>query len=350
MTLYELETWRSYFSMKQPQHRFTWQKRIPAQISQVWVSASPQNLSSRSVVRSFRCWNSVFSNNWFHGILYEGSLEKTPLKDIWRSSKTSLGYFPKTFVVVRTNWHHLRFMPRSEHKGGWAQEKKPQRWCWDNNFGIKAIALRWNGKVLRLLKQQDITRQIFIEWIIKCYKGSRPLFLDGGNKDDITSCVMIANREVSLRPLLKYDHEEADNRLLLHANHALKFNNYKKLIIASSDTNVLVNVMQHFSYWMFSDLKELWVLSPNKASQKQVIPVHKFVEELDGEVANVLPALHPLTGTILNHICTIFWCLCCSQCSNRGCFRSRQSEVFWKVRVPGICRKSLKDTWGAIHS
>ena len=117
---------------------------------------------------------------------------------------------------------------------------------------------------------------------------------------------MIANREVSLRPLLKYDHEEADNRLLLHANHALKFSNYKKLIIASSDTNVLVNMMQHFSYWIFSDLKELWVLSPNKASQKQVIPVYKFVEELDGEVANVLPALHPLTGTILNHICTIF--------------------------------------------
>ena len=35
--------------------------------------------------------------------------------------------------------------------------------------------------------------QIFIEWIIKSYKGSRPLLLSGGNKDDITSCAMIAN-------------------------------------------------------------------------------------------------------------------------------------------------------------
>ena len=45
---------------------------------------------------------------------------------------------------------------------------------------------------------------------------------------------MIANGEVSFQPLLKCDHEEADDPLLFHANHALKINNYKKLIVASS--------------------------------------------------------------------------------------------------------------------
>ena len=100
--------------------------------------------------------------------------------------------------------------------------------------------------------------QIFIEWNIKSYKGSRPLFLGGGNKDNITSCVIIVNGEVSFLQLLKCDHEEADDQLLYHANHALKINNYKKLIIASPDTDVLVNVIHLFSCWMFSDLKELW--------------------------------------------------------------------------------------------
>ena len=52
---------------------------------------------------------------------------------------------------------------------------------------------------------------------------------------------MIANEEVGFQPLLKCVHEKADDRLLFHANHALKINNYKKLIIASSDTDVLVN-------------------------------------------------------------------------------------------------------------
>ena len=37
--------------------------------------------------------------------------------------------------------------------------------------------------------------QIFIEWVLASYKGSRPLFL-GVNKDDITSCILISNGEV----------------------------------------------------------------------------------------------------------------------------------------------------------
>ena len=69
--------------------------------------------------------------------------------------------------------------------------------------------------------------QIFIEWIIKSYKGSRPLFLVSGNKDDIMSCVMIANGEVRFQLLLEYDHEEADDWLLFHANHALKLTTAK---------------------------------------------------------------------------------------------------------------------------
>ena len=148
--------------------------------------------------------------------------------------------------------------------------------------------------------------QLFIEWIIKSYKGSRPLFLGGDNKDDITSCVIIVNGEVSFQPVLKCDHKEADDRVLFHGNYALKFNNCKKLIITKPDTDMLISVIHHFSCWMFSDLKELWVLGPNKALQKQVIPVHKHIQELDGEVVNVLLALHALKGTSVNHICTIF--------------------------------------------
>ena len=80
---------------------------------------------------------------------------------------------------------------------------------------------------------------IFIEWIIKSYKESRLLFLGGGNKDDITSCVMITNGEVSFQRLLKCDHKEADDWVLSHANHALNINNYKKLIICITEHRCL---------------------------------------------------------------------------------------------------------------
>ena len=61
--------------------------------------------------------------------------------------------------------------------------------------------------------------QIFTERIIKSCKGSRPLFLGDGNKDYITFCVMITNGEVSFQPLLKCYQGEADDRILLYANH-----------------------------------------------------------------------------------------------------------------------------------
>ena len=99
--------------------------------------------------------------------------------------------------------------------------------------------------------------QIFIEWIMTSYKGSIPWFLEGAHKGDITSCVMISNGEVSFQPILRCDHEEADDRILFHANHAIKVNDFKKIIIASPDTDVFVNVIHHFSSWIFSDIKEL---------------------------------------------------------------------------------------------
>ena len=144
-------------------------------------------------------------------------------------------------------------------------------------------------------------KQIFTEWIAKSYKGSRPLFLGGENKDDVRFCVMIADGDVSFQPPLKWDQEEADDPTLFIA---LMSNNYKYLIIASPDTDIFVNVTHHFSYWMFSDLKEPWLLSPNKASHSSH-PCSWLVQELYEEVASVLSLLHAFSGTVLTRICMI---------------------------------------------
>ena len=81
------------------------------------------------------------------------------------------------------------------------------------------------------------------------------LFLGCGNKDGITSCVMIPNGEVSFQPLLKCDHEKYDDWILFHENHTLKINNCKKLIIVSQDADILVNV--NTPLVLFCDLEGL---------------------------------------------------------------------------------------------
>ena len=139
--------------------------------------------------------------------------------------------------------------------------------------------------------------QIFISWVLENYKGFRPVFLGGADRDGITSCIMISNGIASSQQLLKCDHEEADDAMLFHEDHAIKIENFKQIIIVSPDTDVLVSAVHHFSCWVFSDLKELWIIGGKKGTQRQALPVHTLVDKLDGDVVGMLlPALHALTA------------------------------------------------------
>ena len=107
---------------------------------------------------------------------------------------------------------------------------------------------------------------------------------------------MISIGIASSQQFLKCDHEEAGDRMLFHAGHAIQIENFKKIIIVSPDTNVLVSAVHHFSCWVLSDLKELWITGGKKGTQRQALPVHSLVDKLDGDVVEILPALHALTG------------------------------------------------------
>ena len=150
-------------------------------------------------------------------------------------------------------------------------------------------------------------KRVFISWILENYKGSRPIFLGGANKDDTTSCILVSNGIARQQKLLKCNHEEANDRMLFHRNHAIKVGNFKKIVIASPDTDVLVNAIHHFSRWVYLDLKELWITGGKKGAQKQAVPIHTLVEELDEDMVEILPALHALTGiSQLLHLVRIF--------------------------------------------
>ena len=122
------------------------------------------------------------------------------------------------------------------------------------------------------------------------------MFLGGANKDDMTSCYKLMDGNISAQPLLKCFHEEADDRMIFHANHTVKVENYSKIIIASPDTDVFINSIHHFNCWKYADLEELWVVSGKSGSQ-QAFPVHELINKMDGNVIDILPAVHALTGT-----------------------------------------------------
>ena len=108
------------------------------------------------------------------------------------------------------------------------------------------------------LSENNMTfQQFFIEQCVKNHSNDKTIDLGGAHPDDITGCLRITGESVVQHRSLKYDHQEADDRMMFHANHAIKVENYKNFVIASRDTDVFVRALYHFGGWTYSRLKEL---------------------------------------------------------------------------------------------
>ena len=103
------------------------------------------------------------------------------------------------------------------------------------------------------------------------------------------------NDSVSIERLLECSHEEADDRILFHVNHAIKIGNFRSIAIASPDTDVLVAAIHHYKKFIYFDLEELWFTS-GKSDSRTVLPIHDLVNEIDTDVTDILLAIHGLTG------------------------------------------------------
>ena len=73
--------------------------------------------------------------------------------------------------------------------------------------------------------------------------------------------------------------------------------NFESVIIASGDTDVFVCSIYHFNRWIYRGLKEIWIVS-GKSCSTTVFPIHQLAEQLESNVADILPAIHVLTGLL----------------------------------------------------
>ena len=58
---------------------------------------------------------------------------------------------------------------------------------------------------------------------------------------------------------------------MFHANHAIRVENYKNLVIASGHTDGFMCALYHFGRWIYSGLKKLWIVA-GKSNAKFVYP------------------------------------------------------------------------------
>ncbi|KAL9977045.1 hypothetical protein ACROYT_G014408 [Oculina patagonica] len=112
----------------------------------------------------------------------------------------------------------------------------------------------------------------------------------GGDTVDGYVALSVKNRHCHEIPALNSDHEEADTRMLLHAQHASQ--GAQRIIIQSPDTDVLLLCVTHY---VEIGTGELWFRTGVK-DRLRYIPAHKIALNLGPLICKALPAFHALTG------------------------------------------------------
>ena len=121
-----------------------------------------------------------------------------------------------------------------------------------------------------------------------------PIYLGGSLSGDIFGCKKVERGNISDAPNLRWEHEAADDRLMLHIDDAVR-DGYEKIIIASPDTDIFVTALYHYTKWMYVNLQELRMFC-GKGETTRAVPLHAIATKLESTVVDVLPALHALTG------------------------------------------------------
>ena len=93
-----------------------------------------------------------------------------------------------------------------------------------------------------------------------------------------------------------------------HLNHSIKDDGFRKVVIASADTDVFICAIYHYNRWVYRGRKEMWIIS-GKSGSLTAFLIHQLTEKLEHGVVNILPAVHALTDTFYlnNKQSRVFW-------------------------------------------
>ena len=142
-------------------------------------------------------------------------------------------------------------------------------------------------------------QQSFIKWACCNYVSDVPIYLGGAGEESVNACIKVCSNDLSdAVGSLRNTHEEADDRMIFHVHQSVTSKKFERVIIASGDTDVFACSIYHFNRWIYRGLKEMWIVS-GKSGSTAVFPIHQLAEQLESNVADILPAIHALTGSLL---------------------------------------------------
>ena len=93
---------------------------------------------------------------------------------------------------------------------------------------------------------------------------------------------------------LQLNIEEADLRFPIHVLDCVR-SGYKRCVVISNDTDVIVTLLFHFIVYVQEGLEQLWVKA-GVGKTTRFISIHSLQKTLTPNLAKILPALHSLIG------------------------------------------------------
>ena len=115
-----------------------------------------------------------------------------------------------------------------------------------------------------------------------------------GTSNETQPCKGFFSDSSTTAPVIDATLEEADVKVIPHAFHAV-CNGVTRVVILSSDTDVMVLGLHYWDYLKKCGLKELWMRA-GIGNTTQYIPLHALAMKVGTDKCKVLIALHHLTG------------------------------------------------------
>ena len=109
--------------------------------------------------------------------------------------------------------------------------------------------------------------------------------------------VLIQSNVCITVPVLKCEHEKADDRIIFHLHHLVtKVHEVNTIVVATEDTDVVVSLLYHYGEsWANMGLKHLW-LNKGSGTKRKIHPIHSLVYDIGHDIVKYMPAAHALTG------------------------------------------------------
>lgn len=89
--------------------------------------------------------------------------------------------------------------------------------------------------------------------------------------------------------------EEADARLVVHVDWAVRIKQCKRIVIVSNDTDTFALMLHYFSHFQSLGLQEMWQ-QYGTGEKRRMLPLHEAVPKLGTPLAKVVIKAHILTG------------------------------------------------------